>query len=479
MQFNSYIFILLFLPMVCMGYYWIIKIKKQEWLNLFLLFMSLGFYVYAGKESLLLLLGDIIVNFLFYKAIQNNINRINKKKILLIFAVSFNLLILFYFKYVNFFISNANLFLKKEYTIIDVIQPLGISFLVFQQIAFLVDTSRDEVEKCSFVEYALFTSYFPHISSGPIMLHNDILVDLKAKKFVDWHKISCGIYMFVMGLGKKVLIADLLSKAVDWGYANISELNTSSVLFISVAYSLQIYFDFSGYSDMAIGISRILQLDLPMNFNSPYKSKNILDFWSRWHMTLTRFLTKYLYIPLGGNRKGKLRTYVNTFIVFMCSGIWHGASWTFVLWGLLHGSFMILTKYFKTSIDRIPDFINKMITLLFINFTWIVFRAGSFSTLRQLLNSLILGGWGVLHEEIASIFKGFGILEFDIINIPNWCWALGTIIALIYVVLGMKNVEEKVKEMKFDVWSCIGTVFVTFMCIISFSGVSTFIYSMF
>lgn len=162
--------------------------------------------------------------------------------------------------------------------------------------------------------------------------------------------------MFVMGLGKKVLIADMFGSAADWGYANIVSLNTTSVVFISFAYTIQIYFDFSGYSDMAVGISRMLQLDLPINFNSPYKANTILEFWDRWHITLTRFYTKYLYIPLGGNRRGNMRTYINILIVFLCSGLWHGASWTFILWGGLHGCFMVFTRRFKKVFDKIPVF---------------------------------------------------------------------------------------------------------------------------
>ena len=206
MLFNSYIFILLFLPLVCAGYYFLIRIKKQNWINLFLLVMSLGFYAYGDKTGLLLILANILINYLFYKEIEKNQNNTMKKRILLESSITVDLLILFYFKYMNFFITNVNFFLGKEYTIMEIIQPLGISFIIFQQIAFLVDVSRGEVETCNLIEYSLFIFYFPHVSSGPILLHKDIMSDLKGERKVDWHKISTGIYMFVMGLGKKVLI---------------------------------------------------------------------------------------------------------------------------------------------------------------------------------------------------------------------------------------------------------------------------------
>lgn len=479
MLFNSYIFILLFFPIVCAGYYLLIKIQKQNWLNCFLLVMSLTFYLYAGKECLILLLGNVLVNYLFYRGLKNYKDNSTKRKWILGISIGANLLLLFYFKYVNFFIDNINLIFEKEYAILNIIQPLGISFIVFQQIAFLVDASRGEIEECSFVEYALFITYFPHISSGPIILGKDILPDLKRNKVVEWNNISVGIYMFVMGLAKKVLIADTLAKAVDWGYTNIAEINTTSALFISVAYSLQIYFDFSGYSDMAIGISRILQLDLPVNFNSPYKANTILEFWERWHMTLTRFLTKYLYIPLGGNRKGKARMYLNTLIVFLCSGIWHGASWTFVLWGAMHGCFMIVTKCFKDVFNKIPNWINRCITLVFVNFAWVLFRAGSFGTLRKMIETVVKCEWGPLNENISSVFIGLGIVNREFGSIPSWSWTFGSIILLGWIVLKSKNTEERARELKLTVWSCLYVSLVACLCVLSFSGVSSFIYSMF
>lgn len=397
-------------------------------------------------------------------------------KYLLGVGIVCNLLILMYFKYYNFFVDSSNMLFGSRLAVKEIMVPLGISFITFQQIAFLVDASRQDISSCSFLEYALFVSYFPHVSSGPIILHGDFLPLLHAERKMDWDKFSAGIYMFFMGLGKKVLIADVFGSAVDWGYANIDALNSTSAVFISLAYSMQIYFDFSGYSDMAIGISRMLQLDLPANFNSPYKSVTILEFWKRWHMTLTGFLTKYLYIPLGGNRKGKVRTHVNTLIVFLCSGLWHGASWTFVIWGGLHGCFMIFTKQFQKVFDRLPICLNQLITLVFLNFTWILFRAQSFTVFRQMAGVMIRNDWGKLSDEIGECFRPI-ILES--LRVPSWLYAVIFLAAVAYVVLKCENVQERAEHMKYSFVSCMWTLLVAVMSILSLSGVSTFVYSLF
>lgn len=196
----------------------------------------------------------------------------------------------------------------------------------------------------------------------------------------------------------------------------------------------------------------MLQLDLPINFNSPYKANTILEFWDRWHITLTRFFTKYLYIPLGGNRKGKIRTYINILIVFLCSGFWHGASWTFILWGGLHGCFMVFTRRFKKAVDKVPVFINKCITLLFVNFTWILFRSNSFTVLRQMIKTIVRGQWGNLNDEICVCFKP---VIFENINCPEWLYAITSLLVVRYILLKCKNTQEQADSMKYSVKSCV------------------------
>ena len=210
----------------------------------------------------------------------------------------------------------------------------------------------------------MFVTFFPQLVAGPIVLHSEIVPQFadKKKKKLNADNFAKGIMAFSFGLAKKVLIADTLGKVVNWGYLDVGALDRTNAIIVILCYTLQIYFDFSGYCDMATGIGKMFNIDLPMNFNSPYRAVTILDFWNRWHMTLTRFFTRYVYIPLGGNRKGKLRTYINVFIVFTVSGIWHGANWTFIVWGMVHGLFNIFTRIFKKYIDKLPKFINWFIS---------------------------------------------------------------------------------------------------------------------
>ncbi len=387
------------------------------------------------------------------------------------------LAVLCYFKYYNFFVDGINDIFCTSYHYHFILIPLGISFITFQQIAFLTDAYRGELSVCSFCDYMLFILFFPHITAGPIIFAKDFFQSLsELKRKVQWGKIAEGIYLFAMGLGKKVLIADTFAKAVDWGYSNIDSMNTVTALFVSVAYTIQIYFDFSGYSDMAIGISRMLQFDLPINFNSPYKAVTIEDFWDRWHISLTKFLTRYLYIPLGGNRKGQFRTYLNIFIVFLCSGFWHGASWAFVAWGMLHGIFMIITRRFAILFEKIPRWINRIITLLFVNFTWILFRAGSLGVARKMLMAILFGGRGTLDGNVSQVFCPILLKEMDTLYI--WFAAVAVLLAF-FMIFGCKNVSERVDRISFSPLRAVWVVVVLVWSTLSFSGVSSFIYSMF
>lgn len=452
--------------------------KSKRLVNIFLLIASTIFYVFAGWKTGILLLVSIVLNYGLCRllTIFNVESAHTKRKCILFLGVAANLTVLVYFKYYNFFIDNLNMLFDTGLVIKKIFLPLGISFITFQQIAFLVDSYRQETKTYCFMDYALFVLFFPHVSSGPIILHEDFFPLLRAKREMNWDKFASGLFLLVMGLGKKVLIADQFGRAVDWGYSNIPSLNTASALFVSFAYTIQIYFDFSGYSDMAVGISRMLQLDLPINFNSPYKANTILEFWDRWHITLTRFLTKYLYIPLGGNRKGKMRTYINILIVFLCSGFWHGASWTFILWGGLHGCFMVFTRRFKKDVDKVPVFINKCITLLFVNFTWILFRSNSFTVFRQMVKTIVRGQWGNLNDEICVCFKP---VIFENINCPEWLYAITSLLVVGYILLKCKNTQEQADSMKYSVKSCVWILAVAVLSVLSFSGVNTFVYSLF
>lgn len=475
MLFNSYFFLLAFLPVTVLLYHIINKSGKYYLAHFFLLTMSLWFYSYTNIRFLPFILLSICVNYGIYILMK----KYKFRRILLVIALSFNLGVLLYFKYYNFFIDSTNMIFKTSFSIKSILLPLGISFMTFQQIAFIVDTYHNKTDRCSFMEYALFIAFFPHVLSGPILTYDDfipLLRDEKRRK-VDWDRLAEGIYMFALGLGKKVLLADVFVQSVDYGYNNIAKLNTTSAIFVSLAYTLQIYFDFSGYCDMAVGISRMLNLNLPANFNSPYKSKTIIEFWDRWHMTLTRFFTKYVYIPLGGNRKGTLRTYMNTMFVFICSGFWHGASWTFILWGFLHGAFLVITKRFKHVFDKVPGVIMWGITMLFINATWILFRAESFKTFKDMCVVLFSNNWGGLNRELCATFDSY--LWGWLPALPYWGLACFYLVLAMVIILKCKNSEEKAVELRYNFRSVILTVVIVILSILLFSDVTTYIYTNF
>ena len=257
---------------------------------------------------------------------------------------------------------------------------------------------------------------FPQLIAGPIVYHNELIPQLREKKNhkVNYENLSKGIYAFALGMAKKVLIADTLSKIVNVGYANVSELNSISTVIIMVCYSFQIYFDFSGYCDMAYGIGFLFNIELPVNFNSPYKAVSVRDFWDRWHMTLTRFFTKYVYIPLGGSRKGNVRTYVNVMIVFFVSGIWHGANWTFILWGIINGFGNLFDRLFEKALNKIPKMIRRTVTFCFCCIAWSLFRAESVEQGLQMLKNLLLIGSNEIYSTITDVFNN--LLEVKIIG---------------------------------------------------------------
>ncbi len=243
-----------------------------------------------------------------------------------------NLGILFFFKYFDFFLTNINKLFSQSFSYLNIILPLGISFYTFQQISYVADVYKGNAQAYNFIDYALFVTFFPQLIAGPIALHTEMVPQFQNKKnyAINTDNLAEGIYDFSCGLAKKVLIADKLGQAVDAGFASIENLTTGTAWIVMLAYTLQIYLDFSGYCNMADGIAKMFNFTLPVNFNSPYRSKSIPEFWQRWHMTLGRFLRQYIYFPLGGNRKGKFRTYLNTLVVFLISGLWHGANWTFI-----------------------------------------------------------------------------------------------------------------------------------------------------
>mgnify|MGYP001186463733 CR=1 FL=1 len=373
MLFNSYIFIFIFLPisMVIYNFKFGDVYKK-------IVFSSLLFYSYWNPSFLSILCLSIVFNYYVSKKIKN--------KIALTIAIIINIFVLGYYKYFNFIIDNVNSLLLINIDNEKIFLPLAISFFTFQQIAYLVDNYKNKLDY-SFWQYAAFVSFFPQLIAGPIVHHNEILPQIE-KSHIKSENISKGSYFFSIGLFKKVVIADTFSLYVDNGYANYSTLTTIEAWVTSLSYSLQLYFDFSGYCDMAIGLAIIFGIKLPLNFNSPYKSLNIQDFWRRWHITLGSFLRDYIYIPLGGNKKSKVFISMNLIITFVIGGIWHGAGWTFVLWGLIHGLALVTHRAWSDSGLKIPNLLAILVTFSFINFTWVLFRAENIEVAFTILKTM-------------------------------------------------------------------------------------------
>ena len=325
MIFSSYVFVFCFLPIVFCGYFLLSKLKSNVYQQLFLIISSLFFYGYFNPLYLIIIIASIIVNYLLAIMIVKE-NRL--KKTYFIVGVLFNILLLGFFKYFDFFISTVNSILASNLRLLHILLPLGISFFTFQQLSFLISIFKNEQKIESFISYSLFVTFFPQLIAGPIVLYSEMIPQFTDQKnrYINLDNILKGIKLFTLGLAKKLILADIFAIFVDNGYLMLNTtLGFLAFWIITLSYTFQIYFDFSGYNDMAIGLGYMFNIKLPTNFNSPYKSKNITEFWRRWHITLGRALTTYVYIPLGGNRKGLVRTCINLFIVFVVSGLWHGA----------------------------------------------------------------------------------------------------------------------------------------------------------
>lgn len=446
--------------------------------------MSLWFYGYYNPKYLLVITFSILVNYGFATAINWRLqNRPDNKfltKVIFVMGLFANVACIFYFKYYDFFIENINSLFHASFNLKYIILPLGISFFTFQQISYLVDTYRGETKDYNFIEYALFVVYFPQLIAGPIVLHSEMLPQIRdiERKRINFDNLSHGLFVFAMGLFKKVIIADTFSIPVNWGYNNIPELSWAEALIVSFSYTMQIYFDFSGYCDMASGIGRMMNFEFPQNFNSPYKSTSIADFWSRWHMTLGRFLKQYVYIPLGGSKKGKLRTYLNIMIVFLISGIWHGANWTFIVWGLLNGILNCVNRITKKIWDKVPYLIRWFVNLNVINILLVIFRSGSLSQALDFYRRLFDFGPIEIDIEFKKLFllKEIGIFwPGYAFSYPLWRYFMwGFIVVVAIIVLFCKNSNEI--KAKFSIPRALFTCLLLVWSIISLNQLSEFLY---
>jgi len=372
--------------------------------KVFLLLGSLFFYSWWNINYLPLILLSIVFNYLLSDVLvtkKEPKNNFLSKKSILIFGISCNLLLLAYFKYADFFITNFNLVL-----------PLAISFFTFQQITYLVDSYRGEIEERNFLNYALFVSFFPQLIAGPIVYYRELVPQFSSlkTKVKNYRNIALGLFIFSIGLFKKVVIADTFAIWADKGFYFTGTLDFFEAWVTSLSYTFQLYFDFSAYTDMAIGIALLFNIKLPINFNSPYKALSIQDFWRRWHITLSRFLRDYIYIPLGGNRKGSIKTYMNLMATFILAGLWHGAGWTFLFWGFLHGFALIVHKVWQSFGFKMWSWLAWFITFNFINVTWVFFRAENMEDALRILSSMFslnLSRLVINLNDLALIVLGF------------------------------------------------------------------------
>lgn len=502
MLFNSYIFVFAFFPICLLGYYCLLRRGKAEAARVFLAAMSLWFYGYFNLSYLLIMVCSIAGNYLFHRRLsrggRGKADKTASRKALMILAVALNLGVLFYFKYFDFFLDTANSVLRTDFVLRGILLPLGISFFTFQQISFIVDTWRGEVADCSFSEYALFVSFFPQLIAGPIVNHSEMLPQFRAfgRKKADWKQIADGLTLFVLGLSKKVLLADTFGKGVDYGYENIALLGRADAALVIFFYALQLYFDFSGYCDMALGLGRMLGIEIPVNFNSPYKAVNIVDFWKRWHITLNRFFTKYVYIPLGGNRKGQGRMYMNLLLVFFLSGFWHGAGFHFLVWGMLHGVLYVATRFWLGRLKprlmqkqegipsqrRIMTIVSQILTFLYVSIAWVYFRAENITQANALLRTACVGEVKKISLDLAKCLQPdefwyvIKVLHLDNLSFSRYILMFLILAAGLYFSMVGKNAKERVERLKYGPVSLVLMAVLAVWCILSFSGVSTFLY---
>ncbi len=425
MLFSSLGFLFCFLPMTLAAVCVAMRLKGRRAALAVLLAASLIFYAWQTPSYIFLIGASILVNYAFGRRI---LKRGSKKTLAL--GVAFNLALLGWFKYIGLFSSTLSDLAHVNVTVDGVVLPLAISFFTFQQIAYLCDCLKDEGRGYSLLDYALFVAFFPQLIAGPIVHHKEVTPQFSGDRFARFKAddLAAGVFLFSIGLAKKVLVADGLAPLAD-GVFDAAGLGLAIPPVEAwaglIAYSFQIYFDFSGYSDMALGLALMYGVKLPMNFNSPYKARSIVDFWRRWHITLSRFLRDYLYIPLGGNRKGGLLRYRNLFIVMLLGGLWHGAAWTFMVWGGLHGAYLCLNHFWDRAIGdryRLPPSIAVLMTFLAASLAWVFFRAESFPAAFAMLGALSGAGAGaasVLSSTELYAYPLIGLAALIVWGAPN------------------------------------------------------------
>lgn len=483
MSFSSYSFILLFLPITIFLWWMLNQRGFGRGAQGVLLTSSLVFYGWNRWDCLFILIGSI----LFHFALGNWLCRArSRRKAILIFGVIGSLLPLAYFKYTTFLLDNVNSLFHTSFALQEILLPLGISFFTFQQIAFLVDVYREGRMEYTLLEYACFVSLFPCVVSGPIAFHYEVIPQIRSAvgRKVSGEELSQGIWLFTQGLWKKVIVAQTFGKGADWGFTAIAELNSTTAILVVLSYTFQLYFDFSAYTDMARGIGRLLGIDLPDNFNAPYQALTIGSFWKRWHMTMTRFFTRYLYFPLGGNRGEIVCTCRNIMIVFLVSGLWHGANWTFVLWGFLHGCAMVLERLVGKRFSTVHPVLSWGVTFAFVSFCWIFFRAPTIADGWAMVKTVAMCDFGTIMPQFTGCFhlpleSWLGRwLSLDMGRLALFMMLLFFGGAFLFIFLE-KEGEKKETAVKLGARTGMLSAVLLFWSLISLTGVTQFLYSEF
>lgn len=424
MLFTSFQFIFVFLPVVFCGFFLLARFAGRQSAAIWLAATSVFFYGWWSTKYVPLLLGSIVFNYTIGYIISQNLEQIRARaKVALYFGVIGNILLLCYYKYSNFFLGEISKAAGLNLPTLELILPLGISFFTFTQVAFLVDAWRGKAREYNFWHYLLFVTWFPHLIAGPILHHGEMMPQFRDAKIyrARSRNIAVGLALFAFGLGKKLLLADPMSAYADPVFSAVAHGQAIGPLIAwtgALAYTLQIYFDFSGYSDMAVGLSLLFGIRLPINFNSPYKAQSIIEFWRRWHMTLSQFLRDYLYISLGGNRHGEARRLLNLLLTMLLGGLWHGAAWTFVAWGAIHGGYLCINHLYRKLPEnlRLEGFLPRSIaistsvamTFFAVIIAWVFFRADSINSAQLMLTAMM----GTGESQWMEVFKELTVPRF-------------------------------------------------------------------
>ena len=472
MLFNSYIFLLAFLPVFLILFYAVGKAANKDpkyrgackWL---IVIASLVFYVPFGADNCMVLAASILVN-----AVLAELLKRNRSKALMAATVIANIASLLFFKFSGFFF------------------PIAISFYTFNQISFVVDLYKGEIEEFEQVDYMAYILFFPKLLQGPLMGYGEFREKLEsaidAGTRVDWEIMLRAMFLLAMGLFKKVILADTFGKAVNFGFENVAGLGSLEAILVAVFYSFQLYFDFGGYCDMASAVCMMIGFELPLNFDSPYKAVNIVDFWKRWHITLTKFFTRYVYIPLGGNRKGMARMYMNLMVVFLLSGLWHGNGWNFIVWGAMHGVLYVITRMVRGKKEDEPAMpvrvVKTILTFIYVTLAWVFFRAATIGEAATLITRIFTGGHKRLATQLSACFQLdeiWYVLKVTPLMKLSFAWDsclwLFLIVAVVMIFF-CRNAITIADKCKIGVKTTIATAILLIWSIISLAGVSTFLY---